>query len=282
MSIAAIILNYNEPDRTLECASKLSDLDRSDLKIYLVDNGSTDGSVGKLRSSPYSVISTGENLGFAGGMNWGIKTAMDDGAEYIWLLNNDITFPENFQLDELLEPIEGDIGVVSPLVREPNGRIWFSQGELDWERVNARNLDQPISGITETPHMPLAAALINAEVLRKVRLPEGYFMYWEDVEWAIRVQDAGYRLVTHGGVEVIHDGGASSNEALKSYYTARNRWILFRQYKGRFGRFYVWYLWTMLQLSAGRLLHQEINALIALWTGVLDGVLGNTGRGRYP
>lgn len=285
MTIAAIILNYGEPDETINCISSLLSLEIPALDIYIVDNGSPDESVAQLKNStlPFILVETSENRGFAGGMNVGIDAALRDGADYIWLLNNDISFPDDFDIDPLVElASQAEIGAVSPLIREPNGDIWFSQGELEWDRVNARNADEPLTDTVDTPHMPLAAAFIDANLLRDIPLPAGYFMYWEDVEWGAKVWESGRRLVTTPEAEVIHDAGASSNMALKSYYSARNRWIFYRQFKDRCASFHIPYLWLMIKLTVGRALDLDFKAMVALWEGVTDGALGRTGPGRYP
>lgn len=285
MSVTAVLLNYNTPDLTLECVAQLQKIGNRKMDILVVDNASTDNSVDYFRDSnlPFEVVVMDENRGFAGGMNAGIDAALASGSDYVWILNNDIEFPDGFDLGALVETLENeDVGVVTPLVRDPSGDIWFSKSELDREAVNARNLAIELNGVTETDHMPLVAALVDAEVLREVALPLGYFLYWEDVEWPIRVREAGWRLVTNPSVEVIHDDGSSSNQALKSYYTARNRWIIYRRLPTEFSRFYFPYLWMMVKLSVGRIIQRESDSLLALWRGIFDGARGQTGRGRYP
>ncbi|WP_311173076.1 glycosyltransferase family 2 protein [Halobellus ordinarius] len=284
MIVAALVLNYNDASQTLDCLSDLAELS-SNLRLYAVDNGSTDGSASKLRQSaiPDETIVLEDNFGFAKGMNKGIDAALTKEADYIWILNNDIKIPTEFSLDELITIVsEDDVGAVSPLIRHPDGEIWFSQSELDMEKINARNLTHSITGIVETDHMPLAAALVDASLLRDVPIPEGYFMYWEDVEWAVRAREAGYRLVTTADVNVIHDAGSSSNQALKSYYTARNRWLFARRFSQRVGSWRTPYLWLLFQLTLGRVLDRDVKAITALWKGAVDGALGKTGKGSYP
>ena len=89
--VAVIILNWNGKEDTLECLASVKKLDYSNYEIVLVDNGSVDDSVDAI-SKQYpdmTLLQTGENLGYAGGNNVGIRWALEQGADYILLLNND-------------------------------------------------------------------------------------------------------------------------------------------------------------------------------------------------
>src|SRR5258705_10163194 len=88
-----IIVNWNGKQDTLACLSSLEKIERKNIEVHVVvvDNGSTDGSVGEI-SKKYpkvTVIPAGSNLGFTGGNNIGIAHALDRGADFVWLLNND-------------------------------------------------------------------------------------------------------------------------------------------------------------------------------------------------
>lgn len=91
--VAAIVLNWNGREETLLCLESLAKVKYSNLMIIVVDNGSEDESVSAVHASypVVKVIETGANLGYAGGNNVGISYALNDGAEYILILNNDAT-----------------------------------------------------------------------------------------------------------------------------------------------------------------------------------------------
>jgi GT2 family glycosyltransferase len=90
--VAIVILTWNNPDDTLDCLRTVTALDCSALTTIVVDNGSTDDSVARIRAAHPAVelIETGENLGYAGGNNVGIRHALDAGADAICILNNDV------------------------------------------------------------------------------------------------------------------------------------------------------------------------------------------------
>ena len=105
-SVAIILVNWNGKKDTLFCLASLSKfkVQSLKLKVVVVDNGSTDNSVEVIRKkfSDIEVVETGRNLGFTGGNNIGIHRALEWGADYVWLLNND-TVVDNNALAALLE-----------------------------------------------------------------------------------------------------------------------------------------------------------------------------------
>ena len=89
--ISVIILNWNNAPDTLECLASVYASDDSCFSVIVADNGSQDDSLSILRQAyPHArYLSHGENLGFAEGNNCAIRLAMEEGSEYIFLLNND-------------------------------------------------------------------------------------------------------------------------------------------------------------------------------------------------
>ena len=92
-SVWIVVLNWNGLSDTLACVQSLQQLHYPERRIVVVDNGSTDGSIDALRgarsSTGFELIETERNLGYAGGNNVGIRHALDNGAEFILVLNND-------------------------------------------------------------------------------------------------------------------------------------------------------------------------------------------------
>src|SRR2546425_7090973 len=92
-SVAIIVLNWNGWRDTVQCLTSLKKLSYPNVRIVVVDNRSTDDSVSQIRQAfpDEAIIEVEKNLGFAGGCNVGIRHALEAGAEYVWLLNNDTT-----------------------------------------------------------------------------------------------------------------------------------------------------------------------------------------------
>ncbi len=129
--IAVVVLNWNGGDETLACLDSMTRFSTSPCEIVVVDNGSTDHSLEALRSrsSEITLIENGDNLGFAEGNNVGITHALNRGAEWVLLVNNDtIVAPdliERFADGALAHPLAGILGGTVLLHDRPNV-IWFA------------------------------------------------------------------------------------------------------------------------------------------------------------
>jgi len=118
-SVAIIVLNWNGRDDTIACMYSLQKLTYKRYQLIVVDNGSSDDSVSAIRAEFPSVhvIETGANLGFAEGNNVGIRHALDQGANYVLLLNNDTEVDEHL-VDALVDAAESnaDGGIFGPKI----------------------------------------------------------------------------------------------------------------------------------------------------------------------
>jgi len=131
VQVFVIILNWNGWRNTKECLESLYESDYPNFKTILVDNGSTDDSLLRIKewkeknmADNLFVLETGKNLGFSGGNNRGIKYALENGADYLLLLNNDIVLQKD-TISKLLSLIEKDkkIGAVFPKILDENGNL---------------------------------------------------------------------------------------------------------------------------------------------------------------
>ena len=129
--VCIVVLAWNRRADTLECLRSLARVAEPEIRVILVDNASSDGTVEAARQEfpRIELIETGENLGYTGGNNVGIRRALDLGAEYVLILNNDtVVAPESVR--ELLAVASRSerIGFVSPKIyfMDPPDRIWFA------------------------------------------------------------------------------------------------------------------------------------------------------------
>jgi GT2 family glycosyltransferase len=294
--VVALILNWNNYSDTAICLSSLNGIDYPNLNLIVVDNGSTDGSGERLDSEfrDIDVLFNDDNRGFAGGMNPGIERALYNGADYIWLLNNDTHFPDTNVLDRLIETMTDnpDIGVVTPLIREypDTESIWFWRGEIDWRTANADHANVPETipeGLVETDYIPNCCSLFRTAVFENVGfLPERYFIYYEDVDHGVDIRDAGYRLVTDTATTVYHEQGGTSGDELRplfSYYNARNLLLFARRFNDRLDSAFPLYIAVWIGKQIGfRALNGAVGGIASFIWGVFDGARGRTGRGPYP
>jgi GT2 family glycosyltransferase len=233
--ITCIIVNWNGWQDTIDCLTSLRECKYPDLDIVVVDNGSTNESVGKIRSAHPDILlfANSENLGFAGGNNVGIRHALAHGADFVWLLNND-TKPDPNALTALVhKAISGDrIGAVGSICyyydRPETVQIWAGG------RVN---LWTGYAACSTIPHnddwfhwLNGASLLLSAVALKEIGLlDEGFFLYWEDSELCLRLRKNQWRLAAAADSHVLHKVSASSGGSSLSFdrhFTASDLRIL--------------------------------------------------------
>jgi hypothetical protein len=245
--VMIIIVNWNNEPDTAECLESCRKLDYPDFSMIVVDNGSADGSGGRLRQRfpDLEVIETGCNLGFAGGNNVGIRGALEAGAEYVWLLNND-TVVDRGALLALVEVAEHDrtVGMAGSkiLFFDDPGRIWYAGGLIDDHapyRCSHRGVGEEDLGqyddLSETGYVTGCSMLVRRDVIEQIgELDEGMFLYYEDTDWGVRARRGGWRLMYAPRSVVLHKasasiGGMASPRML--YYLARNLlYFIYRNY----------------------------------------------------
>jgi len=208
-----VILNYNGKDVLKKCLASVFRLDYPDFEVVVVDNDSKDGSLEEAKNgfSRATFIKNEGNLGFSAGNNVGIKYSLEKQAKYVLLLNNDTEVERNMLsvLIDLMEKQKG-IGIMSPrIVRGDSEESWFSGGRIDWMRM--KTVHEEVSsektreGFFETGFISGCAMLIRREVFAKAGLlDEDFFLYWEDVDFSVRAQRAGFKLAVSPLSKVRH------------------------------------------------------------------------------
>jgi len=309
--ISVIILNWNGWTDTIECLKSLKSAEvpvrengPETVRFFVVDNGSTDDSLAKFEkfrydpSAPaFTLVETGQNLGFAGGMNVGIRRAIDDGASWILLLNNDTTVtPAFLRLLTAAGDRDPHIGMLNPKIlraAEPT-KFWFIGGRVNWmhTRGSHASFGEEDRGQHDTPapfetdYCTGCCLLARRELIEEIGLlPEAYFIYYEDTEWGIRARRRQWRCVVVPEAKIFHKGAASSREHSFLYirYHIRNGLLLARRTGNplQIGAAY--------STSALRAFHQLIKRYrepkkrrwsSAILLGIKDAWLGRTGKIR--
>jgi GT2 family glycosyltransferase len=198
--VFVVILNYNGGKLIENCLKSLEKVNYSNLFFLVVDNNSSDNSVGRIEKiyPEAKIIRNNENKGFAGGNNVGIQYALKNRADYVLLLNQDTEVESNF-LEELIAEGEKNtkIGLLSPLIFwKRTSRVWFSGGWINWLRMRSLHKRNLIEGDSfETEFLTGCSLLIKRAVLEKVGLlDEKFFLYWEDVDYSVRVKNARFKI----------------------------------------------------------------------------------------
>ena len=223
-NVYAVILNWNRADLTARCIESVIHHNPA-TRIVVVDNGSSDESVSLLSQlfPAVKIIENGKNLGFGAGNNPGMKYALEHGADYVWLLNNDVTVQSN-SLEAMLVKFDEDpeTGIVGSAIYEmesPNQLLALGGGIITPGRSYAVHCSDS-SRLPDISYITGSSMLIKAEVLKETGLfDEKIFMYWEDADLCFRVRAAGYKIAVASESKILHANGASSKDsALKSYY----------------------------------------------------------------
>src|SRR3989344_693812 len=238
-----IILQYNNPQDTIRCLNSVKELGYTNYDVIIVDNGSGVNPVKSRKAgapkelfdgvkyvstiedrvenegnsnsyTKYKILSTKYNLGYSGGNNVGIKYALERGADYIFILNPDTTIEKNI-LTKLIETAESDpqIGILGPAIDEGDKTTYG--GKIEWLKPELSHLVvEPLSilsGSTTKYYIPGAAMLIKKAVVEKNGLlDECYFLYFEDADYCLRAQKAGYKLAIVPETTVYHRPSSST------------------------------------------------------------------------
>ena len=128
-----LILHYGEQEDTLECLRSLEKLNYPNFEVLVIDNDPSHRLRDLNFSHKISKLVNAENLGFSGGNNVGIKYALEHGADYILLLNNDTVIEPRF-LKKLIEAGENNekIGILGPMIYKHNtNEIHFAGGKIN-------------------------------------------------------------------------------------------------------------------------------------------------------
>lgn len=296
--VAAIIIHWNLEGLTHDTIVSLLQTGYSKLKIILVDNGSTNGSGERLAAyfSEIMLVTSKENLGYAGGANLGFAASLETEADFHFILNNDVAFDPGI-IDALVTEMEGiggdQVGLCVPKIYyfdEPN-KIWYAGGDINPQTglCNHRGC-----GRVDGPEYDLrrdctfangCAMFIRREVLTNVGLFDtSYFHTGEDVDYSLRIISKGYRIVFTPKARLWHKirssaGGAQKATFLYLYYEHRNRVLIMKKYfrnKFRIKSYLTlarFYLRSVLnELKAG-----NVEGAKGILCGLIDGCRGISG-----
>lgn len=244
-TIAVIIVNWNGWRDTVKAYASLRDSSYTNWRLIIVDNASTDDSTVRLNNlGPETrLIANIENAGFAGGCNIGIRSAFAEGADYIFLLNNDATVRTE-TLGRLVQAASSaGEAILGCLIRyshsgevqyfgskrsaETGGPVWFTC-PTDLERLN--------HPLIETDFVLGATVFAPARLFGKVGLfDERFFLTFEEIDWCYRAGAMGIpRFVVRDAV-ADHVGSASMGSPrspLQAYFLQRNCLLFYEKHAG--------------------------------------------------
>ena len=279
-----IIINFGKPEHTIECLQSIIDNNYAFFQTIVVDISNIDQSldnlnawVEKKKDARFTIIHENENKGFAFANNIGIKYSLkNEDCDYLWILNNDIVI-EKESLTELIrfhknEENNNKLGFVgSKLMDYTNQDIiqniggtfnkWTGysilkgMGEKDSSQYENINID--------IDYVVGAAMFCNYSLIKKIGLmPEDYFLYYEDIDWCLSAQKAGYINSTCTNSIVYHKQGISTGaKLLIEDEHLKNKKHLYISYLKLYKRHFKWLLpipyFILFKQMAGKLYHKN-------------------------
>lgn len=221
-SVAIVILNWNGWDYTQACMGSLLDAGYSESDVILVDNASSDGSIINIQKyyPKAHLIQNKINEGFTGGNNRGIQYALRQGYEFVLLLNNDTKVSPGF-LELMVEEMRSNdnLAAIQPLIyfMDPKDQIWNAGGIYhDWLGYSKTNYHLKSEKPYFTDWITGCALLARTSIIEKVGLLDnGYFAYFEDVDWSLRMRRQGFELKVHPQAIIYHEAGAASKSKIE-------------------------------------------------------------------
>ena len=216
--VGCVLVNWNNAPDTLACLDSLARQDYPNLRVVVVDNASTDGSASLLRNRfPHlALLESDRNAGFPVACNLGARHLLAEGAELIWLLNNDTMVPpetcSRLVAAAAANPAAGVIGSVLYYMHAPDRVQAWGGGNISRLTGYNRHRTRPFP-LGRSAYLTFASVVIPRAVFERLGgLYEGAFMYYEDSDFCMRAQSAGYTLAVAADTAILHREGGSHAE----------------------------------------------------------------------
>lgn len=237
--ISIIILNFNRSRDTIECIQSLKKINYSNYKILLIDNCSSDNSFQIFNNmlNEVEIIKTTDNLGYTGGINFGLEYVSKYSPDYILVLNNDTIVNPEF-LSHLADAMENDLNSVAAggtiLYEHERNKIWYASGNIiKWRGMAVHYSKGKIfdsskhKEIIQTEFISGCMVLIRYKYLNIIGFEDDdFFMYLDDIEYSIRMKRKGFKLLYVPQSIIYHKVENENESPFKLYYSVRNRLLL--------------------------------------------------------
>lgn len=245
--VIAVVVTYNRKEMLKESIAALKNQTYENLKILIIDNASTDGTKEEIKDyldERVLYFNTGKNLGGAGGFNFGMKCALRENADYIWLMDDDAIVKEN-TLKELLDfakNINDDFGFLSSHVLWTDG----SNCQMNLQKISLSKKLKDFKKPQKIKHASFVSFFVKSEVVEDLGLPIKEFFIWgDDWEYSSRISKK-YNCYYVPSSEIIHKCASNIGSNLvcdvkervpRYFYAYRNEGYLYRT-EGLKGKLY--------------------------------------------
>lgn len=264
MTTAVILVNYNGSNDTIACINSLNQcLNAGDIKTIVVDNSKSEKEKKKLEefqasiNDSFDLIFLNENRGFSHANNAGIKYALEKyHIDFLMLLNNDTLVEPDF-LVKLITQFDASSLMVTPKVLFNSKRelVWSAGGHIDFKKgIGANNgfmKDSSLySEVSYCDYSPFCSVMFKPDLIKKYGyLDENYFMYFEDVDYCMRLLENGKSIKYVPDSVVYHKVSASSGGLRSNFYLewmTRNQKKFIKKFFGKNKMVYLRFLLKVL------------------------------------
>lgn len=246
--IVAVICNFNKKDLLRECLKSVHAMTRKPDMVVVVDNASVDGAPGMVASEFPSavVVRLPENTGGAGGFHTGTVVAMENNADMVYLLDNDVELHPDC-LAELEAALDSDPGAGAAgskvFYHDRKEVIWQAGCTFNWllqikvHRGEGGKDDGRFKRMEPVDYMPATTLLVRRRAIETSGLmdPE-FFVYMDDVEWCIRMRKRGWKIVYVPDSVAWHHYQSRTPNPFSIYYGTRNFLVIFARHAPKWAR----------------------------------------------
>jgi rhamnopyranosyl-N-acetylglucosaminyl-diphospho-decaprenol beta-1,3/1,4-galactofuranosyltransferase len=295
-SITALVVTHNRKTLLCQCLGALAEQTRRPDRILVVDNASSDGTQSALRETGWldrpevEWLGLNENTGGAGGFSAGLRYAVETGADWVWMMDDD-ALPEPDALATLVARPLDATNLYASLAVDGNRLAWPMEpanGRLRGGILYSQDLPEEVN----VHFAPFLGLLVSAQTVERIGTPDaGFFIAADDVEYCLRAQKQGSRVVLVRGSRVGHPASQSRSISVfgkrvtmlqltpwKRYYDVRNRLLVAKVYHGA-ALYYATIPGTLVRALMAMLdTHDRSQQLKAVAAGTVDGLLGRKGR----
>jgi GT2 family glycosyltransferase len=297
------VVDWNRPQETVEALTSLAGSEPKLDALICVENGCSSGNTSVVREgapADAQLLEIPTNIGFTAAVNRGMQVAVDGGADWILLLNNDATVSRQCLSrcvqDAVRNPKTAVVGPAIVFTDRPD-RIWYGGGEVNSWLAYTRHRGLMASSsrpppTSDTGFVTGCCMVFDARAWREVGpFRADYFAYYEDVEWCLRARSRGWRCRYVGEILCQHAVGVSSAprgslglSETSAYFLARNplrfaletkSWL--RRLSRVFGVMTVWNAYNIWRLIEAR----DAKVTFAYAQGVSDAFRGRMGARRH-
>lgn len=232
--IGVVVLNFKLKQDTLKCIASVKKSTYKNIQIIVVDNNSGDNLHEEIaKDLTLSFIQTGDNLGYTGGNNVGIRYALKENCDFVFVLNPDTTINKDTIKNLFDAAKKQSASIIGPkILFDDKKTIWYAGAIIDKANVLGVHigLDEKDNGQydkgSETGFVTGAAILISKDVFEKIGLfEERYFLYMEDVDFCLKAKMSGFKIIYEPKALVFHKNAQATGLGTprQDYYITRNR-----------------------------------------------------------